>query len=64
MTRAAKKLPTVNPFPKSYGERIKATGVLVSVPPIAKIGSNCVPLYKTLVMDVQQNPFADQKLKT
>lgn len=64
MKMAAKKLLSVYHLPKSYGERIKATGVLVSVLLIAKIGSNCVPLYKTLVMDVQQNPIANQKLKT
>ena len=60
----AKNHPSVNPCPRNCGEMMPVIGAQDSVQPIAKIGNKFVLLYKILVMDAQQNPYANQKLRT
>ena len=60
----AKSQHSANLCPRNCGEMMLETGVQDSVPLIAKIGNKFVLQYKILVMDVQQNPYANQKLKT
>merc|ERR1712136_554907 len=60
----AKNHPSVNPYPRNCGEMMPEIGAPDSVQPIAKIGNKFVLPYKILVMDVQQNPYANQKQRT
>jgi len=60
----AKSHLSVNLYPRSCGVMMLVIGVQDSALPIAKIGNKFVLLYKILVMDAQQNPYANQKLKT
>merc|ERR1712136_284847 len=60
----AKSYPSVNPCPRNCGEMMPEIGALDSAQPIAKIGNKFVLPYKILVMDAQQNPYANQKQRT
>jgi len=60
----AKSHPSANPCPRNCGETMLETGVQDSVLLIVKIGNKFVLPYKILVTDAQQNPYANQKLKT
>ena len=60
----AKSHLSVSLYPKSCGVMMLVIGVQDSALPIAKIGNKFVLLYKILVTDAQQNPYANQKLRT
>ena len=64
MMSVAKNLPTVYPCRRNCGVMMKGHGAPDSVLPNAKIGNKCVTLYKTLVMDAQLSPCANQKQRT
>merc|ERR1711962_1447182 len=60
----AKSHLSVNLYPRNCGVMMLEIGAQDFALPIAKIGNKFVLLYKILVMDAQQNPYANQKLKT